>query len=120
MFLCCSICNFFVFFQTSQTWGPIRELHAHIAATRAIENGFTLFRCSSLGVSGVYGPFHQPFATVETLEHQSVTFTIPITEHVTTMYGTVGEWFGWICFALIAVCVCFVTFRMVFAVSKND
>jgi predicted amidohydrolase len=46
-----------LFIQPGWDWGPIATLHARMSAARAVEQGMTLFRCSSGGVSGVYGPF---------------------------------------------------------------
>ena len=42
--------------QTSQTWGGrwFRERHAHGNALHAVENGYTLLRCGSDGVMGVF------------------------------------------------------------------
>jgi predicted amidohydrolase len=46
-----------LFIQPGWDWGPVATLHARMSAARAVEQGMTLFRCSSGGVSGVYGPF---------------------------------------------------------------
>ena len=44
--------------QPAQTWGSdaFRARHLHGNSLRAAENGFTLLRCASDGVSGVVGP----------------------------------------------------------------
>lgn len=40
--------------QPAWTWGPIAEYLFYGDAYRAVENGFTLFRCGSGGYSGVF------------------------------------------------------------------
>jgi hypothetical protein len=45
--------------QPSWTWGPVGPLEFDTDAFRAVENGFTLLRCSSVGVSGVVSPFYR-------------------------------------------------------------
>jgi hypothetical protein len=42
--------------QSSWTWGAFGARHAAGDAMRAVENGFTLLRCSSDGVTAVYSP----------------------------------------------------------------
>ena len=41
--------------QPSWTWGAILSRHMEGNAVRAVENGFSLLRCSSQGESGVVG-----------------------------------------------------------------
>jgi len=41
--------------QPSWTWGAILTRHMEGNAVRAVENGFSLLRCSSQGESGVVG-----------------------------------------------------------------
>merc|ERR1712037_968801 len=43
----------------SWDWGTMAEAHASHFAFRSAENGFTLFRCASGSVSGVWDPYGQ-------------------------------------------------------------
>jgi len=49
--------------QSSWTWGAFGARHAAGDAMRAVENGFTLLRCSSDGVTAVYSPQGETIAT---------------------------------------------------------
>ncbi|KAI7899088.1 carbon-nitrogen hydrolase [Cokeromyces recurvatus] len=48
--------NIDIMLQPSWTWGPTGTYHEQTNIIRAVENGFTLFRCVSQGVSGIYEP----------------------------------------------------------------
>jgi apolipoprotein N-acyltransferase len=72
---------------------------------RAIENGFTLFRCDSQGVSGVIGPkgevFSKEFVKVE--PNRPTIFNLPIRKHVPTFYNAAGYSFDYICVAFTVI-----------------
>lgn len=66
---------------------------------RAVENGFTLFRCVSQGVSGVYEPtlngiFNQKVAS---LNVEQYLFYLPLQKRATTLYGYIGDSFSYLC-----------------------
>jgi len=87
--------------QPSWTWGPIGLWHSENNAMRAVELGFTLFRCSSNGYSGVYTPngaslYSHPMLIQGDLEGIS----IPITKRVWTWYGLFGDIMAWISLVL--------------------
>ena len=79
-----------------------------MVAQRAVENGFTLFRCSSGGVSGVYDAYGNVLTEtiLGTKDHDtqnsamSFTARIPILPRATTLYSVVGDTFGIICLFL--------------------
>lgn len=68
---------------------------------RAIENGFTLFRCDSNGVSGVVGPrgdiLSKAFVLIDPEEPS--TFNLPVRQGISTFYTAVGFSFDYICTA---------------------
>ncbi|CAI2162774.1 13430_t:CDS:2 [Funneliformis geosporum] len=69
-------------------------------AVRSIENGFTTFRCNSLGFSGIWNQYGQPLYYIPTVNTPMVTFQVPITmikNRIKTVYSIFGETFGWIC-----------------------
>ena len=85
--------------QPSWTWGPIGTHHGQGNVLRAVENGFTLFRCVSQGVSGIYEPtlnglFNQKVAS---LNDQHYLFYLPLQKRIGTLYGYIGDAFSYIC-----------------------
>ena len=88
-------------------------------AIRSIENGFTTFRCSSYGFSGIWDQYGQPLHYVPTVNTPTTTFQVPITtikNRVKTVYSVFGETFGWICVGSIG----FYLIAIVLAVKGND
>lgn len=78
--------------------GPIGTHHQQGNILRAVENGFTLFRCVSQGVSGIYEPtlnglFNQKVASNNVEQY---IFNLPLQKRVSTLYGYIGESFAYI------------------------
>ena len=88
-----------ILLQPSWTWGAIGIRHFSGNALRAIENGFTLFRCSSDGVSGIVSPRGVVWAQAYTGHDPTIptTFSLPIWSHIKTFYSSVGFVFDWLC-----------------------
>ncbi|CAI5993850.1 unnamed protein product [Closterium sp. NIES-65] len=57
-----------ILLQPSWTWGAIGHVTFETDAVRAAENGLTLLRCSSIGVSGVVSPYYRTLAAQEVLD----------------------------------------------------
>lgn len=79
--------------------GPIGTHHQQSNVLRAVENGFTLFRCVSQGVSGVFEPtlngiFNQKVAS---LNVEQYLFYLPLQKRVATLYGYIGDSFSYLC-----------------------
>lgn len=81
-------------------------LHGRMAILRGVESGFSIARSAKLGIltatddrgrvlaeSGTIG---RPFATV--------IGNVPV-RHDMTLYSEFGNWFGWLCVALLFVCL---------------
>jgi hypothetical protein len=125
-----------ILLQPSWTWGAINYRHFDDNAIRAIENGFTLFRCSSDGESGIvnhkgkvlarkYSGHKPDIASV-------VSFSLPIksrTENnnnnhnkneknyhrkLHTFYLMIGYLFEWLCL------VCSILFYILSIISKDN
>ncbi|KAG1456779.1 hypothetical protein G6F56_006757 [Rhizopus delemar] len=82
-----------VMLQSTWTWGPTGTYHAQTSHTRAVENGFTLLRCASQGLSGIFEPtmnsiFNQKVAS---LNAESYVFYLPIQKRIHTLYGCIGD-----------------------------
>ncbi|CAG8763162.1 4369_t:CDS:2, partial [Rhizophagus irregularis] len=94
---------------SSDTWGkyrPVGPLHARMNSIRSIENGFTIFRCNSDGVSGIWNQYGQPLHSIPTVNTNTTTFQVPINvvkNRVKTVYSVFGETFGWICVGGIGI-----------------
>jgi apolipoprotein N-acyltransferase len=87
-----------LFLQPSWTWNAIYSRHFEDNALRAIENGFTLFRCSSDGESGIVDPYGKFLARQPTGHDPTkpVTFNLPLRSGHATMYPFVGFVFEYI------------------------
>ena len=94
--------------QASQTWGrsSFRERHAHGNALHAVENGYTLLRCGSDGISGVFDPLGRALAWQATGSEGVVEMRFPPPRALRrrTLYAHAGGWlFGWACVACTCV-----------------
>jgi apolipoprotein N-acyltransferase len=65
---------------------------------RAIEHGFTLFRCSSLGVSYIVDSMGKQRWRSETLKTGDFIGYLPRVPRHATVYGVFGDTLGWLCF----------------------
>lgn len=88
-----------VMLQPSWTWGPIGTYHAQGNILRPVENGFTLFRCVSQGVSGIFEPtlnsvFQQKVASKNV---ESYVFYLPLVKRIQTVYALMGDTFSYAC-----------------------
>ena len=91
-----------ILLQPSWTWNALSSRHFNGDTVRAIENGFTLFRCSSAGESGVVSPrgtVHQRRFTGSD-PNVVVPFSLPLMPRVATLYTAVGFTFEWIMLSL--------------------
>eukprot|EP00850_Spirogloea_muscicola_P018523 SM000170S02695 [mRNA] locus=s170:230753:236966:- [translate_table: standard] len=85
-----------IMLQPSWTWGPIGTMEARNDAVRAAENGFTLLRCSSTGVSAIITPLYRTLLWREELDSGLVTAQMPLTRHVRTFYSVAGFLLGYV------------------------
>ncbi len=84
--------------QPSWTWGALSSRHFNNNAVRSVENGFSIFRCSSNGESGIVGPSGKVLARMFTGDDplQEVHFTLPLAPRLDTMFTNVGFAFVWV------------------------
>jgi apolipoprotein N-acyltransferase len=92
--------------QVCNTWGPMTRLHASMSAVRAIENGFTLLRCSSDGVSSIVSPFGETRFWAEAGSDDTVVATMALVHPAVTPYSLFGDVFGWFC---VVVSILYIT-----------
>ncbi|KAF8923105.1 hypothetical protein BGZ52_010326, partial [Haplosporangium bisporale] len=83
----------------------IGRLEASMQSFRAVENGFTLFRCGSWAPSTAYDPYHQLLGYKENLGTGTFTAEVPLRRHVKTIFDIFGNAWGYICcaFAVLAL-----------------
>eukprot|EP00741_Cyanophora_paradoxa_P023060 tig00021537_g22270.t1 len=93
--------------QPSWTWGPIGEYFAADNALRALEAGFTLFRCTTGGVSGAFGPYGEVFGMKTIGRAGSMVLEVPRYGPVVTLYALWGDLVGWTALALTAAFLLF-------------
>lgn len=92
-----------ILLQPSWTWGPTGEHHWKSNAVRAVENGATMIRCSSGGVSGVVSPYYDFLQQYFTGANDFVTFKFPQRQGLNTVYSIMGVAFDWLCLGLTGV-----------------
>jgi apolipoprotein N-acyltransferase len=87
-----------LFVAPSNDWSAIAERHAHMARIRAIENGMSLLRPASNGVTLATGPLGRTRARashVAAEEHVQMAH-LPADGNA-TVYSVLGDAFAWIC-----------------------
>jgi len=72
---------------------------------RAIENGFTLIKCSEYGMTGAVDPYGRPMAEFPTLNEDVHTFEVPVQSGIGTVFGDGGWMFGWVCVGLSPIVI---------------
>lgn len=88
--------NVDIVLQPSWTWNAIYSRHFEGNAIRAIENGFTLFRCSSDGESGIVDPYGKIIARATTGHggegdaYRIQVFSLPLQSGYTPMFPVLG------------------------------
>ena len=91
-----------ILLQPSWTWGSVGPRSFDNEALRAIENGLTLFRCSSDGVSGIVsgGSSLGSLITAQVITDHSPNSTLlmqlPIVNRKITLYSACGFVFDWL------------------------
>lgn len=85
-------------------WEAIKLTHARMAVFRAIENGFSLVRPTSNGLSLIVDYQGRVLASMDhfTAKDRVLVGQVP-TRGVTTLYSRIGEAFGWLCVAGFAM-----------------
>lgn len=103
-----------IMLQPSWTWGALFTRHFDGNALRAVENGFSIFRCSSDGESGIVSPRGRVLARQYTGHDptQTVSFTLPLQTGTKTVYSTVGYSFNGVLITLSSLVYVILMFRM--------
>lgn len=89
-----------VLFAPTLDWKAIKEIHARLAVFRAVENGFSLVRPASNGLSLAVDYQGRVLAAMDhfTARDRVLIAQVP-TRGVTTLYSRLGDVFPWLCVA---------------------
>jgi apolipoprotein N-acyltransferase len=84
----------------SGDWEDIDPYHTNMMAFRAIENGFSVVRITTSGLSAAYDYQGRTLATMDYFKTDDKVFTayVPL-RGVTTLYSRVGDLFAWMTIA---------------------
>ncbi|AMJ65383.1 hypothetical protein [Hymenobacter sp. PAMC 26628] len=87
-----------IVFAPAADWPGIGDLHARMAAARALENGFALFRITGQGKSSLTTAYGEEVRSQYHLlpSVQAFVATVPV-QKVWTPYRAWGDWFAWLC-----------------------
>ena len=71
--------------------------HSQMAPFRAIENGVSIFRPTSQGISQAFDPYGRFMGSMDATRADERVFVMQVPHHrVFTVYSVVGELFGWL------------------------
>ena len=87
-----------IVFAPAADWPGIQDLHARMAAARAVENGFALFRIAGQGKSSLTTAYGEVLRSQYHLapEVKALIATVPV-QRVWTFYQAWGDVFAWLC-----------------------
>ena len=77
--------------------GPNAVLHEHMATVRGVENGYAIARAAKDGFVSAHCQFGRTLVSSSTSEHDPAVVVVDVplgSGH--TIYGRMGEWFGWL------------------------
>lgn len=85
-------------------WPALDPLHGQMSAFRAIENGISVVRHADLGWSVITDPYGRTLASMDHFASTDRTMVAQVpTSGVRTVYSVIGDLFGWLAVAGLAV-----------------
>jgi apolipoprotein N-acyltransferase len=101
-----------VMFNPSNDWKEVAPLRVQMAKFRAIENGFSVVRPTSHGLSAAADYQGRVLAITDYFKSEDpvVVAYIP-TNGVTTIYSRIGDLFAWLCMAGLVTVIVWVVVR---------
>jgi apolipoprotein N-acyltransferase len=82
----------------SNDWEAIKQVHAAMAVFRGVENGVSIVRATSSGLSIATDPFGRVLAVTDHFAPGARVMVAQVpTARVHTLYRTVGDLFAWLC-----------------------
>lgn len=87
-------------------WIEIDPFHTQYAVFRGVENGFSLVRQTGDGLSIATDPYGRVVAATDQFQSSShVMVAVVPTTGVRTLYGLLGDWFGWVSLVALVLVV---------------
>jgi apolipoprotein N-acyltransferase len=81
-------------------WKEIKQIHAQMAAFRAIENGVALVRPAASGISSAVDPWGRVLGMADYFASGDRTLTVQVPMGgIRTLYARTGDLFAWLCVA---------------------
>jgi apolipoprotein N-acyltransferase len=92
-------------------WRSVKELHAQMAAFRAIENGVSLIRPAASGISTAFDPWGRQLGAADFFAPGDRTLTVQVpVAGIWTLYARTGDLFAWLCVLGMVASLGFATF----------
>ncbi|WP_410604017.1 apolipoprotein N-acyltransferase [Amycolatopsis sp. lyj-90] len=87
-------------------WQGFGSLHSEKAVFRAVENGYSLFRHSTHGISTAVDNQGRVLGKADYFrtDQQTLVADLPVQPRTQTVYARVGDVFAWLCLAVAALC----------------
>jgi apolipoprotein N-acyltransferase len=96
----------------SSDWREIDPLHTHMAAFRAVENGFSLVRSTHEGLSAAFDYHGRMLAAVDYFNSHAASLVSYVpTKGVRTVYSVIGDVFAWLCAGVLVLFVVRIVLR---------
>lgn len=91
--------NVDILFAPSNDWEAVADLHMQMSTFRAIENGVTLVRPTSQGISVATDSFGRIIAQSDfySTNGGALIAHVPAAQHTPTIYTMIGDAFAWLC-----------------------
>jgi len=91
--------NVDILFAPSNDWPAVAKLHMQMSTFRAIENGLTLVRPTSQGISVATDPFGRIIAGLNfySTNGGALVAHVPAAQNTPTIYARIGDAFAWLC-----------------------
>lgn len=96
-----------IMFQPTWNWGATGILHAEMNRVRAVEFGFTLVRCASNGVSGVFDQFYRILMQQLTTNTGSFVYNVPLFGWRWSLFRVMPDFLAIACMAVFAFWIVF-------------
>jgi apolipoprotein N-acyltransferase len=92
-------------------WRKVKDVHVQMAVFRAIENGVSLLRPASFGISSAVDPWGRVLAMSDHFSAGDRTMTAQVPMgHIATLYARTGDLFAWLCVVGVLAAVVVVRF----------
>lgn len=91
----------------SNDWKAIKQVHAAMAVFRGVENGVTIVRATSTGISVAADPFGRLVAVTDSFSPGARVMVAQVPAARVRTYGRVGDLFAWLCVGGLAAAIAF-------------